>query len=76
VQQRLGRPVLPGPLVATFLTKMDASVRQSAGMAAEACGREPAGANEKAAFAFLRTLYKLERFNGIARSVNQSVGSK
>jgi hypothetical protein len=52
--------------VATFVTKMDAPVRQFASMAAEACGREPAGANEKAAFAFLRTLYQLERFNGIA----------
>jgi hypothetical protein len=34
------------PLVATFVTTMDAPVRQFAGMAAEACGREPAGANE------------------------------
>lgn len=54
------------PLVAAFVTKMDAPVRQFAGMVAQACGGEPAGASDKAALAFLQALYELERFNGIA----------
>ena len=54
------------PLLAAFVTKMDEPVRQFAGMVAQLCGGQPAGANDDAARAFCRALYELESHNGIS----------